>query len=116
MLARLNRIALALAPLRVLAWLSLASCIVVFAYAVVNIDSSNQLTRPALLTGIWSTLLLSFLYGFRAVPPRVTKPWWRRWARHTHRAAYWFLAMLTAFATLGLVLLCMRLLLHAAPS
>lgn len=115
MLARLNQIALKLAPLRGLAWLSLALCVVVFTYAVVDTNSNNplaQAAQPALLIGIWSMLLLSFLYGFRAVPQPVAKPWWRRWARQAHRGGYWLLAALTAIATLGLISLCLRLLLY----
>lgn len=113
MLARLNKIALTLAPLRAFAWLSLAICLGVFVYAVAIADNNNQLAQPAMLIGIWSILLLSFLYGFRAVPAPVQKPWWRRWARQVHRGSYWLLAVLTAIATVGLVLLCLRLILYA---
>jgi len=112
-LAYLNRIALVLAPLRRLAWLSTVICLTVFIYAVVGeSDTNNNLTRPAMLVGIWSVLLLSFLYGFRAIPEPIAKPWWRRWARKTHRAGYWLLALLTTTATVALLLLCVRLLLY----
>lgn len=116
MLARLNKIALSLAPLRTFAWISLAICLGVFVYSVVDTSGNNQLaqaTQPAMLFGIWSVLLLSFLYGFRAVPKPVVKPWWRRWMRQAHRGGYWFLAILTTVATIGLVSLCLRFLLYA---
>ncbi len=113
MLARLNKIALRLGPLRGFAWLSFTICLGVFVYSVVDPNSNDQLAQPAMLFGIWSVLLLSFLYGFRAVPEPVLKPWWRRWMRQAHRGGYWLLALLTTVATIGLVMLCLRLLLYA---
>jgi len=114
-LARLNKIALTLTPLTTVAWLTLAVCVVLFGYAVLEGSSNNRIEQPAMLTGIWAVLLLSFLYGFRAIPPEIEKPWWRRAARKIHRGCYWLLALLTATATIALVMLCLRLLIHVKP-
>lgn len=116
MLARLHRIALKLKTLRIPGWLLLALCIGLFAYDVLGLNDSNQLAKPAMITGIWTVLLLSFLYGFRAVPQPIAKPWWRRWLRQIHRAGYWLLALLTAVASVGLLLLCTRLLLYTSTN
>ena len=113
MLARLHRIALALAPLSLPAWLLLVGSAGLFAYAVLGTDGRSQLAPPAMITGIWAVLLLSFLYGFRAVPEPIAKPWYRRWMRGLHRGGYWLLALITAVASVGLVMLCLRLLLYA---
>ena len=115
-LERLQRVALAIYPWRHLFWLGVTLCTVLFFYAVLEPASGNRIAQPAYLAGIWLALVLSFVYGFRQVPPTVTKPWWRRWLRNVHRGGYWLLATLTLVATLGLVSLSVRLLLQVGTT
>ena len=113
LLDRLRAIARRLHFTRWLLWPCLGVCALAFSAAVLQPAFANW-TQPAFIGTVWSILALSFILGFQQVPAQSDAGWWRRTLRSIHRGAYLLLALLTAAATLGLVLLTARLLLYAS--
>ncbi len=69
--------------------------------------------QPGFISAVWGLLTLTFIAGFRSVPPRIRSGWLRRGLRAIHRGGYWLLALLTLTATIASALLTLRLVLYA---
>ncbi len=110
-LERLQKIARFLTPLKWISLFGFTIFVITFIFSVVD-DHLDQYIIPSVVGGMWAMLLFAFIAGFQVIPsPAPTdSSFTERVAAQIARAAYWGLAVLTGFASLGALMLTFRLL------
>ncbi|MCZ6853233.1 MAG: hypothetical protein O7G86_04860 [Gammaproteobacteria bacterium] len=110
-LERLQKIARFLAPLKWVSLVGFTIFVITFVFSVVEAHL-DQYIIPSVVGGMWAMLLFAFIAGFQVIPSLAPTDgsFTERVAAQIARAAYWGLAVLTGFASLGALILTFRLL------